>query len=153
TASPTDANYYGYNFYRVPTDFEYLGYRTSFGHGWTIDNKVYTYRYYNKQFFNSPTAITTTSATDKLNSYRKYGNLMPITQVSQYGTLRTGFWYEYAKTDRYQIPSDPRTQVDAALSNFHEKFNTTTIQPYLEYEFRLNSHLRITPGYKLARFT
>ena len=152
TNNPADPNYFGYNFYDVPTDFEYVGFRTDLGHGWVVDNKVYTLYYYNKQNFNSPTTISATSATDKLNSYRKYGNLLPLTQTSRFGVLRTGLWYEYAKTDRYQTPSDPRTWVNAALPNFHEKFNTTTIQPYIEYQFQLTSRLRVTPGYKMASY-
>ena len=150
--NPADPNYYGYNFYDVPTDFEYVGFRTDLGHGWVIDNKVYTLYYYNKQNYNSTTAISATSATDKLNSYRKYGNLLPLTQTSRFGVFRTGLWYEYAKTDRYQIPSDPRTWIDAALPNFHEKFNTTTVQPYAEYQFQLTPQLRVTPGIKMSYF-
>lgn len=152
SSNPADPNYYGYNFYDVPTDFEYVGFRTDLGHGWVVDNKVYTLYYYNKQNYNSTTAISATSATDKLNSYRKYGNLLPISQTSRFGIFRTGLWYEYAKTDRYQTPSDPRTWVDAALPNFHEKFNTTTIQPYAEYQFELTSRLRVTPGIKMSHF-
>jgi iron complex outermembrane receptor protein len=117
-----------------------------------IDNKVYTMYYYNDQHFNSTTAISATSGTDKLNSYRKYGNLLPLTQTSRFGVLRTGLWYEYAKTDRHQTPADPRAWALASLPNFHEKFNTTTVQPYAEYEFQLSPRLRVTPGYKIASF-
>lgn len=150
--NPADPNYYGYNFYDVPTDFEYVGFRTDLGHGWVIDNKVYTLYYYNKQNYNSTTAISATSATDKLNSYRKYGNLLPLTQTSRFGVFQTGLWYEYAKTDRYQTPSDPRTWVNAALPNFHEKFNTTTVQPYAEFQFQVTPQLRVTPGIKMSYF-
>src|SRR5262249_11814745 len=52
TDNPADPNFFGYNFYNVPTDFEYVGFRTDLGHGWVIDNKVYTLYYYNKQNFN-----------------------------------------------------------------------------------------------------
>jgi iron complex outermembrane receptor protein len=152
SGDPAQATYYGYNFYHIPTDFDYVGVKTDLGHGWSIDDKVYTYRYYNKQNFNSTTAISTTSATDKLNSYRRFGNLLPITQVSQAGILRTGLWSELAWTDRFQAPSDPRTWVDAALPNFHEKFTTTTLQPYAEYEIKATNALRITPGIKLAYY-
>ncbi len=149
SGDPSQPNYYGYNFYRIPTDFYYVNLRSLLGHGWSVDDKVYTYSYYNKQNYNGST-ISTTSATDKLNSYRKYGNLLPVTQVSHLGVFRTGLWFEYANTDRYQIPSDPRTWVDAALPNFHEKFNTTTAQPYAEYEWQALQNLRITAGGKLA---
>jgi iron complex outermembrane receptor protein len=70
---------------------------------------VYTYRYYNKQNFDDPTKLSTSSAVDKLNSYRKYGDLVPVTQTSRFGVFRTGLWYEFAKTDRFQTPSDPPT--------------------------------------------
>jgi iron complex outermembrane recepter protein len=152
SGNASDANYYGYNFYRIPTDFEYVNLRSTLRNGWSIDNKVYTYSYYNKQNYNG-TTITATSATDKLNSYRKYGNLLPVTQVSTIGVFRTGLWSEYATTDRYQIPSDPRTWIDAALPNFHEKFNTTTLQPYAEYEWAATQNLRITPGVKLSWYS
>ena len=66
--------------------------------------------------------------------------------------FRTGLWTEYASTNRYQIPSDPRTWVDAALPNFHEMFGTTTLQPYAEYEWRLASNLTVTPGIKYAYY-
>jgi hypothetical protein len=91
----------------VPTDFEYAGARGDLGHGWTYDDKVYTYRYYNHQNFNSTTAVNSTSATDKLNSYRKLGNLLPVTQLWSFAALRTGLWSEYAWTNRSQSPADP----------------------------------------------
>src|SRR5262245_61243864 len=152
TGDPTSPLYYGYNFYHIPTDFEYVGIKSELGRGWTIDDKVYTLRYYNKQNYNSISAISATSATDKLNSYRKLGNLVPLTHISSAGIFRTGLWSEVAWTDRYQTPADPRTWVDQALPNFHEKFTTTTLQPFAEYEFKATPSLRITPGVKLGYY-
>src|SRR5262249_28426218 len=148
---PTNPLYYKYNFYHIPSDFDYVGYSADLGHGWALDAKVYTYRYYNKQNYNG-TTISATSAVDKLNSYRKYGTLLPVSQTSKLGVFRVGLWYEYAKTNRFQTPSDPRTWVDAALSNFHEKFNTTTTQPYAEYEFKVTPQLSLTPGVKFSQY-
>jgi iron complex outermembrane receptor protein len=152
TGDPASPMYYGYNFYHIPSDFEYVGIKSELGGGWTIDNKVYTLSYYNKQNYNGLTSITATSATDKLNSYRKYGDLVPLSHISNLGVFRTGLWSEVAFTDRYQTPSDPRTWVDAALPNFHEKFTTTELQPFAEYEFKVTPALRITPGIKLAYY-
>jgi iron complex outermembrane recepter protein len=152
TDDPNSPLYYKFNFYSIPTDFEYVGVRTLFGSGWSIDNKTYTMRYYNKQNYNGVVVISPTSATDKLNSYRKYGNNLPVTYVSERGIFRTGLWSEYASTDRYQIPSDPRTWVNAPLPNFHEMFDTTTLQPYAEYEFRAARTVTITPGIKYAYY-
>jgi iron complex outermembrane receptor protein len=152
TNDPASPIYYKYNFYSIPTNFEYVGLRTDLGGGWSIDDKAYTMRYYNKQNYNGTTSITTTSATDKLNSYWKVGNILPIAHVSATGVFRAGLWSEYASTDRYQIPADPRNWIDATLPNFHEMFGTTTLQPYTEYEFRATDRLRITPGIKLAYY-
>ncbi|HWW83739.1 MAG TPA: TonB-dependent receptor [Vicinamibacterales bacterium] len=152
SGDPTSPLYYKFNFYRIPTDFEYGGFRTLFGNGWSIDDKAYTMRYYNHQNYNGLTSITTTSATDKLNSYRKWGNILPVTYVSNLGVFRTGLWSEYASTDRFQTPSDPRTWIDAALPNFHEKFGTTTLQPYAEYELKVGPALTIAPGVKLSYY-
>jgi len=152
TDAPASPLYYKFNFYHIPTDFEYVGYRRLVGGGWSIDDKAYTMRYYNKQNYNGVTTISATSATDKLNSYRKYGNNLPVTYVSEKGVFRTGLWSEYASTDRYQTPSDPRTWVDAALPNFHEMFGTTTLQPYAEYSWRALPNLTVTPGMKLAYY-
>jgi iron complex outermembrane receptor protein len=152
TNDPSSPLYYGYNTYDVPTDFEYVGIHTSLGHGWSLDDKLYMYAYHNQQHFNSPTAITATSGTDKLNSYRKYGNLLPLTQVSSFGTLRTGLWSEYSNSDRHQIPSDPRTHADAAVPNFHETYGTTILEPYAEYGLKLGPALTLTPGIKLSYY-
>ena len=163
SGDPNQPNYYGYNFYHVQTDFSYIGFNTDFGHGWKLDNKIYTYRYWNKQNYNNPSlganglfapgsGITATSGVDKLNGYRKVGDISTLSWESSHGVLRTGLWFEWAYTDRYQIPTDPRTWVDAPLSNFHENFITKSTQPFLEYEYHATSNLSITAGVKLADY-
>jgi iron complex outermembrane receptor protein len=128
-----------------------------------LDNKVYTYRYWNKQNYNNPSlganglfsagsGITATSAVDKLNGYRKVGDITTLSWEMNRGTLRTGLWFEWAYTDRYQIPSDPRTWVDAPLSNFHENFITKSTQPFVEYEYRVTHDLSVTAGMKVAQY-
>ena len=151
SGDPRQANYYGYDFYHVTSDFEYLGLTSNLGNGWKLDDKLYTYAYHNQQNYNG-TTISTTSGTDKLNAYRTYGNLLRLSQESGTGTFRTGLWSEYADTNRYQVPSDPRTWINAALPNFHEKFKTTTLQPFVEYEFNVTNDLKITPGVKYASY-
>ncbi len=151
SGDPSRADYYGYNFYHVQTDFEYFGIHSDLGHGWKLDNKMYTYRYWNKQNYNG-TTITATSGIDKLNGYRKVGDVLAVSHESTRGILRTGLWYEWAYTDRYQIPTDPRTWVDAPLSNFHENYITTSLQPFVEYEYRVTRELSLTAGVKLANY-
>ncbi len=41
---PTSPLYYKFNFYSIPTNFEYFGVKTNLGNGWSIDDKVYTMR-------------------------------------------------------------------------------------------------------------
>jgi iron complex outermembrane receptor protein len=164
SGDPSQPNYYGYNFYHVQTDFEYVGIASDLGHGWKVDNKAYTYRYWNKQNYNNPSiqangfflpgpqSITANSAVDKLNGYRKVGEITTISYEMTRGILRAGLWFEWAYTDRYQIPSDPRTWVDAALPNFHEHFITTSAQPFIEYEYRVTSDISVSAGIKAAQY-
>lgn len=175
----TQANYYPYNYYHVPTDFEYVGINSDLGRGWKLDVKPYTYDYDNSEFYGKqpkggkpinatnclPVASTATEgvtkvpeaispcAVDKYNSYRKYGETTSISQVSKLGIFRTGLWYEWAATNRHQFPSNPLTKVDDVLPNFSEKFWTNSYQPYAEFQFMATRKLTITPGIKLAYYT
>ena len=153
SGDPTKGNYYGFNFYDVTTDFVYAGIASKLEGGWLLEDKVYTYRYWNKQNYNnSTTAITTTSAVDKLNSYTTIGNTLRLSKETETGTLRTGLWAEQSDSYRFQRPSDPRTWIDSAAPNFSETYTTTTIQPYLEYEYKVNDNLKVTPGVKYASY-
>jgi len=180
---PTSAFYQKYNTYHVPTDFEYVGVRSSLRHGWLVDVKPYTYSYYNAQYYANDSSKDTTGlatgpdsstgwieepncstpvkkktysalpcAVDKLNSYRKYGETATVSQTSKYGVFRTGLWYEWATTNRYQYPSDPLTHIDQALPNFHERFYTNSYNPFAEYEYHATNKLTVTAGFKYAYY-
>lgn len=176
-----------YNYYHVPTDFEYVDVNKQFGKGWTLDFKPYTYNYDNSEKYANAVPITDNAAllgtvyaplgtkiatlcdqyaplkkgvvaepcgVDKYNSYRKYGEIGQISNVTKYGILRAGFWYEWANTNRHQYPSDPLNHwMDQPLPNFAEKFVTDSYQPYVEYQWHLTSKLNITPGVKFAYYT
>lgn len=178
---PTSAFYQKYNTYAVPTDFEYGQIRTTLDHGWIIDAKPYTYSYYNAQYYANDNPSNTTGlasgstgwiteancsvprvkkgvsalpcAVDKLNSYRKYGETATASQTSKFGIFRAGLWYEWATTNRYQIPSDPLTHIDQTLPNFHERFYTNSYNPFVEYEWHATNKLSITAGDKEAYYT
>jgi iron complex outermembrane recepter protein len=149
---PTSPRYYKYSWYQIPTDFEYVGINSELGRGWRIEDKVYTNSYYNHQQYNGST-ITATSATDKLNSYRKYGNSLTATQESRWGVFRAGFWHEIAYTERYQTPTSPITWMNAALPNFHEKFITQSAQPFAQYEYNITRRLTFTAGFKFSNYS
>jgi iron complex outermembrane recepter protein len=151
-----DPYYYGYYNYHVQTDFEYAAYTADLGHGWKVDTKAYTTRYWNKQFYQNGGTINLTtskpSAVDKLNGYRHAGDTLVTSWESKYGVFRTGIWYDWAYTDRYQIPSNPVTQTNQPLPNFHEHFITQSIQPFAEYEWRATPKLVIIAGIKAADY-
>ena len=151
-----DPYYYGYNTYHVQTDFEYAGYTAELGHGWKIDSKAYTTRYWNKQFYQNGATVNLTSSkpsgVDKLNGYRHEGDTLVASWFSRFGTFRSGLWYDWAYTDRYQIPSNIITQVDTPFGNFHEHFITQSFQPFAEFEWHTTQKLVITAGIKAADY-
>ncbi len=172
-----------YNYYHVPTDFEYVGVHSEFGKGFIFDVKPYTYNYDNGEKYTNATPITESKTVngsstyngiavapcnvavvkkgvtaipcgvDKYNSYRKYGETSTLSQVSRFGILRVGMWYEWADTNRHQFPSDPLTNwTDQALSNFNESFWTNSYQPYGEYDFHVTHKLDVTLGTKFSHY-
>jgi iron complex outermembrane recepter protein len=172
---PNDPSNYHYNKNHVPTDFEYVGVKSLFDHGWSLDVKPYTYSYNNHQHYTNIGSITTLTDTptaadpngycatiqsngrlpcgiDKLNSYRQYGETSTLSQTSKYGVFRTGLWYNWSTTNRFQFPSDPLTGLDQTLPNFHETYYTNIYQPYAEYEYRAIPRLTLTGGLKYAYY-
>jgi iron complex outermembrane receptor protein len=171
-----------YNYYHVPTDFEYVGVHSEFGHGFVFDFKPYTYNYDNSEKYSNAVPITDnasligttyaplgvtittlcstlvknkyTCGVDKYNSYRTYGETSQLSQVSKFGILRAGLWYSWSNTNRHQFPADPLQHwLDAPLPNFSETFVSDAYQPFAEYEFHVGSKLTVTPGLKFAYYT
>ena len=151
-----DPYYYKYNTYHVQTDFEYAAFASDMGHGWKFETKAYTTRYWNKQFYQNGATVNLTpakpSGVDKLNGYRHAGDTAILSWESRLGVFRTGAWYDWAYTDRYQIPSNIITQVDTPLGNFHEHFITQSLQPFAEFEWRATPRLVVTAGIKAADY-
>jgi len=152
TQGQPDGYYYGYEGYHVQTDFEYAAFSSDLGNGWKFEDKLYTTRYWNKQFLVKNFAVNLTtsspSGVDKLNGYRHAGDETSLSKEMKWGVLRFGAWYDWAYTDRYQIPSNPVTQVDTPLGNFHEKFVAQSFQPFAEFQWNPTPRLVITLGIK-----
>lgn len=158
--------YYKYSYYHVQTDFEYADFKSFLGNGWNFDTKLYTTRYWNKQNLQKLTCGDTAcdfetanlspakpSGVDKLNGYRHAGDTVTLSQTSKWGVFRTGAWYDWAYTDRYQYPSNGILGwVDTPLPNFHEHFVTQTFQPFAEFEWRPTRKLFVTVGIKAADY-
>jgi len=148
--------YFGFNFYHVQTDFEYAAYNTDLGNGWKFDTKAYTTRYWNKQNYQNGATVNLSlnkpSGVDKLNGYRHAGDTVTLSNASRWGIFRTGAWYDWAYTDRYQIPSNILTWADTPLGNFHEHFTTQSFMPFAEYEWHPLQKFVITAGIKAADY-
>ncbi len=151
-----DPYWYGLDTYHVQTDFEYATFSSDLGAGWTLDDRLYTTRYWNKQFYQNGGTINLTeskpSGVDKLNGYRHAGDETTATKQTKYGIFRTGIWYDWAYTDRYQYPSNPISQLDTPLPNFHEHFITETWQPFAEFEWHPLQKFVVTVGVKDANY-
>ncbi|HLK64431.1 MAG TPA: TonB-dependent receptor [Bryobacteraceae bacterium] len=151
-----DPYYYGYNTYHVQTDFEYVAYNTDLGDGWKFNTKLYTTRYWNKQFYQNGATVNLStskpSGVDKLNGYRHAGDTLILSKESKWGVFRTGLWYDWAYTDRYQVPSNILTQQDTPLGNFHEHFITQSTQPFVEFEWHASPKTVVTVGLKDANY-
>ncbi len=68
---------------------------------------------------------TTPTGVDKLNQYARGGEIEDLSYATKWGVFRTGSWYEYTNTLRYQIYTDPITWVDSPYVKdikFHEHF-------------------------------
>jgi len=154
------SNYVGYNYYDLNTDFTYAGLTMALGNGWQMDNKVYRYDYTNHQKYDGSTATTpvpaatTSNGSDKLNSYKTYGNVLRLTKDSDAGILRTGLWLDKADSARYTAPANPYNNFAVTgLPDYSETYTTTTVQPYVEYEYKATKELSITPGVKWASYS
>jgi iron complex outermembrane recepter protein len=151
-----DPYYYGYNFYHVQTDFEYAAYHTDLDNGWKFDTKAYTTRYWNKQFYQNGSTVSLStnkpSGVDKLNGYRHAGDTAILSKDFKFGVFRTGLWYDWAYTDRYQVPSNILTGQDTPFGNFHEHFYTQSFQPFAEFEWHPLSHMVVIAGVKDANY-
>jgi iron complex outermembrane receptor protein len=149
TPPTLNAYFFGFNFYHVQTDFEYIGFNSDLGGGWKVDNKAYTYRYWNAEpFANPPITNVATGSVDKLNGYRQAGDIFTLSHDDQWGTFTAGAWYNWAYTDRYQQAMNTLTQVLVPLPNFHEHFITQSFQPFVQYTWKATQKLAVTVGMK-----
>jgi iron complex outermembrane receptor protein len=151
-----DPYFYGFDTYHVQTDFEYASYNTDFGDGWHIDMKAYTTRYWNKQNYQSGATVNLStskpSGVDKLNGYRHAGDTFVLSKQSKWGIFRSGVWYDWAYTDRYQIPQNPVSGLDVPFGNFHEHFITQTTHPFGEFEWHLLPKFVLITGVKYGDY-
>ena len=104
---------------------------------------------------------------EKVNNLRAYGDMFKVAKDLNMpfftGTLRSGLWLERVGNERVQHYIDyttgtpyeqinPANPVNAAYkTNLHSYMSN--VQPFVEYEWRVNNNLALTPGYKFVSFT
>ncbi len=116
-SDPTSQTSNDYDRDNYTTDFEYLGVKSDLGAGWTIDDKIYTTAYYQRDrhgedpggtasnlgvgtnlgepIYVGGTAVNVSNDVPGFanqNDFRDYGNLLNITKDVSFGQFRTGFW-------------------------------------------------------------
>jgi len=162
--------YYKFYLNHIPTNFEVVTYTRTWGKGWRFELKPYTYSYSNHQHYNNDQYSDATddagafgntapvgpyTGIDKMNQYVKGGVIPDLSYASRYGVARTGGWFEYTSTDRYQIDTNPTDWVDSNLIGkikFHEGFITRDFQPFAEYQLVAIPRFTITGGVKDAKY-
>ena len=165
---PTSQGYAGYNYDDITSDFEYLDLKSQQG-DLTIDNKLYTYAYYHNGFNGVDPGLGLTNGTSygaanvpgqaMTMNYRSVGDMLRMSQAMGAGKLDFGAWVDYQTNNRSQ------TEVDFSLGqainpagggvNGVDRNMTdslTTIQPYVQYEWKASDALTVTPGLKYASF-
>jgi iron complex outermembrane recepter protein len=108
---PTNQNYYGYNYDSIATDFEYLDLASTFGDGWSLDTKLYTYAYFHAGYngedpnggpngypnlvsFDGVTEVPGVPGQVLQNSYRSFGTITRLTKDVMFGDIKAGVWYD-----------------------------------------------------------
>ena len=177
-----DPQFWRFSVYHVASFFDIVSFNHDFGKNWKLTTKTYSYGYSNHQHYQNKTdqdlitdsvlttvkneqvggtdqpgwvAGTTPTGVDKLNQYARGGEIADLSYATRWGVFRTGSWYEYTNTLRYQIYTDPLTWVDSPYVQdikFHEHFYTTAVQPYAEFQWVSIPDLTVTAGVKDAFF-
>jgi iron complex outermembrane receptor protein len=171
---PTSQAFTGYNVDNYYTDFDYLGLRSAFGDGWTIDDKFYTVSYFHNGtsgqdpngttpnlsgtiFINGIRTRVTNDVPGFANhsDFRSVGNVFRMTKDTYFGQARAGLWLDYNAGSSYKVQVDlsdngQRYAKTATGTPFRSLYNTTlaTVQPYIEFAAKPLPGLTITPGIK-----
>jgi iron complex outermembrane receptor protein len=180
SSNPSSDSYYGFNFDDIHTDFEYIQLQTKVS-GVRLDNKAYTYAYYHQiNETNDPslalgskgaydlangTALNAGDPTSNdvsgqkgSNNYRSVGDIFRAEADVGPGVARGGLWVDYQWNDRYLYDVDwtqggtvdPNGDVGGLQRDLHDSL--TSIDPFVEYEFRPTDALSITPGVRYSSF-
>ncbi len=174
--NPNSQNYQAYNTDNINSDFEYIGLQSNWS-GWKVDNKLYTYAYEHNGMGGtdqSSAAINGTVLADGAANpngvpgytmtmdYRSVGDVFRLARDVGPGTVNTGIWYDHQLNSRSNYNVDlstggynyiNTTSTGAGVyTNWLMNDTLTSVQPYLDYAWKVNNALTITPGLKYASF-
>lgn len=165
---PTSQDFAGYNYDNITSDFEYVGLKTLQG-DWTIDEKLYTYAYYHDGSNGVDPGLGQANGTSygannvpgqmMTMNYRSVGNTLRLSKPVGAGQLDFGLWVDHQTNNRSQMEVD--MTLGGAINpagggiNGIDRLMTdtlTTIQPYVQYEWKPTNDLTVTPGLKYVSF-
>lgn len=169
---PTSQAFSGYNQDKITSDFEYAAVKTQQGN-WTIDDKLYTYAYYHDGSngldpgLGQANGTTVNGVVNAANvpgqlmtmNYRSVGNILRASEPAGQGKLDFGLWVDHQTNNRWQKEVD--FTLGGAINTGNGGVNgidrlmddtLTTIQPYLQYEWKPLADLTVTPGLKYVSF-
>jgi len=170
SSDPLNPLYYGYNYRKNKTDFEYIGIDSTLTPSWHVNSKVYTYYYGNGSYDTASIGKASESWHNgdnigryKLSAYRAWGETLTVSWDNPYGILKFGGWHEYHRAKRIQYALNySRGQVfdynPAAAAGYRSAYlydlvnylNTT--QLFAEYDWRISKNFTVNGGVKNVQF-
>ena len=170
---PGTSNYYGYSATERSSDFGYVKLETPFANSWGLEDRVYTYSYYNTGLSlkgdqtSSPigTGFTGISPTDiagrtSYEDYRTVGNDLRVNHRDPHGMFLIGLWAEHSWLNESRLGLDLTTGMlydvnKKAPSPVYYDFNAhlSALQPYAEYAWQATPDFRLRFGLRYRDVT
>ena len=173
---PTSQSFAGYNHDYYSTDFEYVGVRSNLGHGFTLDDKVYTTSYYQHSFHgldvggqgpnlsgvNYLDGVVSADLTGDVPGvfskyyFRNTGDILRLAKDFPFGQLRLGLWAEHELFTWASYQTDdtrgyvPYTAAPGSIYTTRFRSNLDTFQPYVEFAWKPLPTLTVTAGLKYS---
>jgi iron complex outermembrane receptor protein len=176
TRNPEKQNFYGYNEDLIHSDFEWIGTKSVFDDGWTLDDKIYSYAYYhrgtngedpNGEFPNGTVVGGVTLPNDVpgqllQNDYRSYGVVANVMKDFGFLDIKTGIWFDHQINSRSLFEVDfsdnlafnqnPDTGAASGVTDRELHQSLDTVQPYLQVDVKPLDGLTISPGIRYVNF-
>jgi iron complex outermembrane receptor protein len=181
-SNPTSQDFYGYNFDRYDTDFEYIRVDSALGDGWNLQETPYTAAFFrNGTEGDDPNGTTPNIERGGLRAYidgirihpeddvpgvskhddfRDWGSVTRLSKDTPWGELRLGAWFDYVSSGVYRtridFTDDDRGYATKATgSTFTQQYHErlVTAQPFIEFAWTPLPGLTVTPGVKYTSVT